>query len=150
MEAEPETGDFDAPTPLAHATPPAPGVGFGVRPRNIHRIGGASIENLRLKAKEATLNPPGISVIQAPTPGAAREELRRGLPRAKKLLDQAKTIGSATVDAIRTAGFDVVAAPSAALPNHHRLFHPQGAAGFSEENLTRLAEAFVNTTENES
>lgn len=114
--------------------------------RDIHRIGGASVENLRLKPREATLNPPGISVIKAPTPAAAAQEVRTGLPKAKNLHEQAKTIGSASEEAIRAAGFDVIATSSAALPNHHRIIHPQGVAGFSDENLARLAEAFVNTT----
>lgn len=69
--------------------------------RDIHRIGGASVENLRLKPREATLNPPGISVIKAPTPGAAAQEMRTGLPKAKNLHQQAKTVGSATEEAIR-------------------------------------------------
>lgn len=114
--------------------------------RDIHRIGGASVENLRLKPREATLTPPGISVIRAPTPGAAAQELRTGLPKARNLHQQARTIGSASEEAIRAAGFDVIPAASAALPNHHRIIHPNGAAGFSDENLARLAEAFENTT----
>jgi hypothetical protein len=114
--------------------------------QDIHRIGGASVENLRLKPREATLNPPGISVIRAPTPGAAAQEVRTGLPKARNLHDQTKTIGSASVEAIRAAGFDVIPASSAALPNHHRIIHPDGAAGFNDANLARLAEAFVNST----
>jgi hypothetical protein len=114
--------------------------------RDIHRIGGASIENLRLKPREAKLNPPGISVIKAPIPGAAAQEMRTGLPKAKNLHEQAKTIGPASEEAIHAAGFDVIPTPSTVLPNHHRIIHPQGAAGFNDANLARLAEAFVNTT----
>lgn len=114
--------------------------------RDIHRIGGASVENLRLKPREATLNPPGISVIKAPTPGAAAQEVRTGLPKAKNLHEQAKAIGSASEEAIRAAGFDVIPTPSTALPNHHRIIHPEGVAGFNDADLARLAEAFVNTT----
>jgi hypothetical protein len=114
--------------------------------RDIHRIGGASVENLRLKPREATLKPPGISVIKAPTPGAAAQEMRTGLPKAKNLHEQAKTIGSASEEGIHAAGFDVIPTPSTALPNHHRIIHPAGVAGFNDENLARLAEAFVNTT----
>lgn len=116
------------------------------QPATIHRIGGARVENLRLKPRETTLSPPGISVIKAPSPAAAAEEIRTGLPRARQLHQQARTIGSATEEAIRAAGFEVIPARSAALPNHHRLIHPQGAAGFNDANLARLAEAFVNTT----
>src|SRR4051794_29089742 len=111
---------------------PAPG------DRDIHRIGGAGAENLRLKPREATLNPPGISVLKAPTPGAAAQEIRTGLPKAKHLHEQAKTIGSASEEAIRATGFDVIPAPSAALPNHHRIIHPEGVAGFNDANLARL------------
>jgi hypothetical protein len=117
--------------------------------RDIHRIGGASVENLRLKPREATLDIPGISVIKAPSPAAAAQEIRSGLPRARLLHDQARTIGSTSEQAVRDAGFDVLPAPSAALPNHHRITHPAGAAGFTDENLGRLAEAFVNTTGHE-
>jgi hypothetical protein len=35
---------------------------------DIHRIGGGSVENLRLKSRESTLNPPGISVLKALSP----------------------------------------------------------------------------------
>jgi hypothetical protein len=113
---------------------------------DIHRIGGASVANLRLKPREATLNPSGISVIEAATPGDAANEIRTGLPKATNLHKLAETIGSATREAIRAAGFDVISAPTALLPNHHRIVHPDGAAGFNDVNLTRLAEAFVNTT----
>jgi len=62
------------------------------------------------------------------------------------LHEQAKTIDSASEEAIRAAGFDMIPSPSTALPNHHRIIHPEGVAGFSDENLARLAEAFANTT----
>jgi hypothetical protein len=116
------------------------------RPGDIHRIGGASVENLRLKPREAALDVPGISVIKAPTPGAAAQEIRTGLPRARALHQQARTIGTTSEEAIRSVGFDVIPTPSAALPNHHRIIHPEGAAGFNDANLGKLAEVFVNTT----
>jgi hypothetical protein len=122
------------------ATPPATAQG------NIHRIGGASVDNLRLKPREAALDVPGVSVIKAPTPGDAAREMRTGLPKAKGLHQQAKTIGTASEEGIRSAGFDVIPTPSGALPNHHRIIHPDGTAGFSDENLARLAEVFTNTT----
>jgi hypothetical protein len=68
------------------------------------------------------------------------------VPKGKRLQQQAKTMGSASEEAIRDAGFAVMPAPSVALPNHHRIIHPDGVAGFSDENLARLAEAFANTT----
>lgn len=42
------------------------------KPGDIHRIGGGTVENLRLKPAEAVLEPPGISVLKAPTPDARR------------------------------------------------------------------------------
>jgi len=113
---------------------------------NIHRIGGGIVENLRLKPREVTLDVPGISVIKAPTPHDAAQEMLTGLPRARELHRQARIIGTASEEAIRTVGFDIIPAPSLALPNHHRIIHPEGAVGFSETNLGRLAEIFVNTT----
>ena len=115
-------------------------------PGEIHRIGGASVENLRLKPREAALDIAGISVIKAPTPTAAAQEIRRGLPRARGLHEQAKTIGTTSAEAIRSVGFDIIPTPSAALPNHHRIIHPEGAASFNDANLAKLAEVFVNTT----
>jgi hypothetical protein len=113
---------------------------------DIHRIGGASVENLRLKPREAALDVPGISVIKAVTPDAAAKEIRDGFPKAKGLHEQARTIGSATDESIRVVGFEVIPTPSGALPNHHRIIHPEGVTGFNDGNLTRLAEVFVNTT----
>jgi hypothetical protein len=116
--------------------------------RDIHRIGGASVENLRLKPKEAKLNPPGISVLKTPTPGEAAAEMRAAYPDATGLHEAAKTVGSSTTEAIRGAGFDVIPTPSRRLPNHYRLIHPEGVAGFTDENLARLAQVFTNTTGN--
>jgi hypothetical protein len=148
MEPEPDAVASGTPTAIAESdVPPAPGDRDG-EPRYFHRGGGASVENLRLKPKEAKFNPPGISVRMAPTASAAAQELRTGYPNATKLHGQAKVVGSASIDAIQKAGFDVIPKPSARLPNHRRLVHPDGAAGFSDENLARLAEAFVNTTGN--
>ena len=115
-------------------------------PGEIHRVGGASVENLRLKPREAQLAIPGISVIKAPTPADAAREIRAGFPRATNLHTQAGTIGSANESGILEAGFDLIPTPSSALPNHHRIIHPEGAAGFSDENLARLSEAFTNTS----
>ncbi|MFN8494792.1 MAG: hypothetical protein U0350_44730 [Caldilineaceae bacterium] len=36
---------------------------------------------------------------------------------------------------------------SARFPNHARLIHPDGVAGFNDSNLAKLAQAFENTTE---
>ena len=119
-------------------------------PRQIHRIGGGSIDNLRLKPREATLEVPGISVIKATTPDLAAQEMRIGLPRARDLHQQATRIGSASEAAIRSAGFEVLPVPSRALPNHHRIIHPDGVRGFDEDNLAKLADTFENTMGHQS
>jgi hypothetical protein len=116
------------------------------RPGGIHRIGGGTAENLRLKPAEAALEPPGISVTKNPTAGEAAAQMRAAFPKAKGLHEAAKTVGSTTEEAIRSAGFDIIANPTKKLPNHHRIIHPVGAAGFTEENLERLAGGFTNTT----
>jgi hypothetical protein len=113
----------------------------------IHRIGGGRVENLRLKTQEARLNPPGISVLAAPTPAEAAAQIRAAFPQAKALHEAAKTVGSTTVEKIRAAGFDILPNPTAKLPNHHRITHPNGAAGFTDENLRKLCDAFVDTSE---
>jgi hypothetical protein len=113
---------------------------------DVHRIGGGTLENLRLKPREAALDVPGISVIKAPTPGDAARDIRTAFPKARGLHEQARTIGTTSEEAIRSAGFDVIPTPSTALPNHHRITHPEGAAGFRDDNLAKLVEVFVNTT----
>jgi hypothetical protein len=115
---------------------------------DIHRIGGGSVENLRLKPKEATLNPPGISVLKALSPGEAARQIREAFPEAEELHEIAKVVGSTTAEKIRSAGFDVLPNPTRRLPNHHRVIHPDGAGGFSEENLKGLSEVFTDTQEN--
>lgn len=112
----------------------------------IHRIGGASVENLRLKPKEATLDIPGISVLKCPSPGEAARQMRAAFPKALSLHEAAKTIGSTTEELIRSAGFGIIYAPSRLLPNHHRIIHPDGAAGFSDANLATLGAVFTDTT----
>jgi hypothetical protein len=42
----------------------------------------------------------------------------------------------------RDAGFDLVHKPTNKFPNHFRLIQPDGAAGFTPENLARLSKAF--------
>jgi hypothetical protein len=101
---------------------------------------------LRLKPQEARLNPPGISVLKAPSAGDAARQMRAAFPKAKKLHEAAQTVGSTSEASIVSAGFDLIAVPSKALPNHYRLIHPAGVAGFSDGNLARLATVFVNTT----
>ena len=111
----------------------------------IHRIGGGRVENLRLKPQEAKLGPPGISVLKAPTPGDAAQQIRAAFPEAKGLYEAARVVGSSSAEKIRGVGFDVVPNPTKKLPNHHRLTHPDGPKGFNDENLKRLSEVFTDT-----
>jgi hypothetical protein len=111
----------------------------------LHRIGGGSIDNLRLKPAEERLKPPGISVLRFPAPGDAAAAIRAAFPKATGLQALARTVGTITDEAIRAAGFDVLPGASNRLPTHHRLIHPDGVGGFTDANLARLASAFVNT-----
>jgi hypothetical protein len=70
----------------------------------LHRVGGATIDNLRLKPKEAILAVPGISVLKADQPGEAAPAVRSAFPRARGLHIAAETIGSTTAEAIRGGG----------------------------------------------
>jgi hypothetical protein len=112
----------------------------------VHRIGGGSVENLRLKPKEQMQTPPGISVLLGGTAREAAEQVRRAFPYATRLRAAAKTVGSATVDEIRRAGFDVMPDPTRHFENHGRLIHPDGVAGFRDDNLVTLAQVFRTTS----
>lgn len=118
----------------------------GTNAGDMHRIGGSRVENLRLKPREAMLNPPGISLLQAPSPGEAARQMREAFPAADVLHEAAQVIGSTTADNIRSAGFDVIPNPTRKLPNHYRLIHPNGVAGFNDENLARLSAVFTQTS----
>jgi hypothetical protein len=128
----------------------APGVEPASNPAgailDIHRIGGGTVDNLRLKPREARLSMPGISVIRCDTPEEAAQQMRTTFPHASGLNAAATTIGSTSGGLIRAAGFDIIHVPSASLPNHYRIVHPSGVAGFTDENLARLEAAFVNST----
>ena len=90
----------------------------GTAVEDMHRIGGSSVENLRLKPREATLNPPGISLLHAPAPREAARQMREAFPAADELHAAAQVIGSTTVEKIRSAGFDVIPNSTKRLPNH--------------------------------
>jgi hypothetical protein len=111
----------------------------------VHRIGGAAIDNLRLKPHEARAVPVGISVLLGGTPAEIAAQARVTFERMPRLCAQTSTIATATVGAIRSVGFDVLADPTRLLSNHGRLVHPDGVTGFSDEHLTRLAQVFKQT-----
>ncbi len=110
----------------------------------VHRIGGASIENLRLAKHEILLAPPGISLLIGGTPEQAVADMRRVYPRSPKWRGELE-VASATVAAIRIAGFDVLFWPTPSFDNHARLIHPKGVDGFTDSNLALLASAFQTT-----
>jgi hypothetical protein len=58
-------------------------------------------------------------------------------------------IASTTVDKIRQAGFNVLPNPTKKLPQHYRLIHPEGVAGFTDANLLRLSAVFIETSGHE-
>ena len=111
-----------------------------------YRIGGGSIDNLRLKPREAELDPPGISVLKASSANDAARQIREAFPAAKELHAAARTVGESDANKIRAAGFDIIPNATRKLPNHYRLIHPDGVAGFNEANLKRLSEAFSNSS----
>ena len=113
----------------------------------VHRVGGCDVPNLRLKDRELELDPPGISVFAADTPEFVAQRIREEFPCATRLIEASRVIASATIQAIRGAGFDVISDPTRRFENHARLIHPRGAAGFSEENLAILASSWYVTAE---
>lgn len=113
---------------------------------DIHRIGGGTLENLRLKPAEATLEPPGISVLTCSSPKDAADQIRTAFPIASSLHEAAKTIGTTSEELIRSAGFDIIPNPTRRLPNHYRITHPDGDEGFTDDNLKQLERVFTNTT----
>ena len=117
------------------------------KPGVVHRVGGGDEKNLGLKPAEAKLNPPGISVLIGGTPADTAAAFRRVFGPKSSLGKLASTVGTAEIEQIRKAGFDVIPVPTKNFPNHGRIIHPtQGAAGFTPENLQKLSPVFTNTT----
>jgi hypothetical protein len=113
----------------------------------VHRVGGGDANNLGLKPHEAKLEPPGISVLIGGTPAETAAAFRRVFGPKSNLGNAARTVGTAEIEQIRAAGFDVLPVPTNNFPNHGRIIHStQGAAGFTPENLQKLSQVFTNTT----
>jgi hypothetical protein len=110
----------------------------------VHRVGGGGVGILRPSPPELHLSPVGISVLTGGTPAEAMTAMRDQFPRSKKWR-AATAVGSATVGAVRAAGFDVIADPTDRFPQHARLIHPAGAAGFVDRNLAALVAVFTDT-----
>jgi hypothetical protein len=111
----------------------------------IHRVGGSSVENLRLSPLDEKQIPPGISVLLGGTPQQAAAQMRQAFPSSRKWQQTAHTVGTATAATVRGAGFEVVRDPTSRFPNHALIIHPDGGAGFVEANLAVLASVFQET-----
>jgi hypothetical protein len=112
-----------------------------------HRIGGGESSNLHLRPIEESLDPPGISVFIGGAPSRAASDIRRVFGSRSSLGKKAATVGTATIADIQVVGFDVIEDASNHFPNHGRLIRPnEGVAGFTQENLEKLAAVFVNHT----
>jgi hypothetical protein len=113
----------------------------------VHRIGGGSVDNLRLSPLEEALEPPGISVLLGGAPQEAAAQMRQAFPRSRKWQETSRTVGTTTASAVRQFGFDVVPDATARFVNHARMIHPDGIDGFNDAKLDKLAQTFENTTE---
>ena len=51
----------------------------------VHRVGGSEVDNLRLKEKETSLDPPGISVFAGGSPEEAASQLTEAFPHARRI-----------------------------------------------------------------
>ena len=111
----------------------------------VHRVSGGSVENLRLSPLDQKLTPPGISVLLGGTPQEAATQMRQAFPSSRKWRETAHTVGTTTAAAVRQAGFEIVPDPTTRFPNHARLIHSSGVAGFTDANLERLAQTFQDT-----
>jgi len=111
----------------------------------VHRVGGGSVENLRLSLIDIQQTPPGISLLVGGTPQEAAAQMLSAFPGSRKWRETAHTAGTTTVAAVRETGFEVVPDPTARFPHHARLIHASGIAGFTDDHLTILAATFHNT-----
>jgi predicted pyridoxine 5'-phosphate oxidase superfamily flavin-nucleotide-binding protein len=71
--------------------------------------------------------------------------MHEAFPVANALHAAAQVVASTTVDKIRQAGFDVFPNPTRKLPQHYRLIHPDGVAGFTDATLLRLSAVLSET-----
>ena len=82
------------------------------------------------------------------TPQEAADQMRQAFPdpvQNARLWQDAQVVASSTVVAIIAAGFLVIPLPTRRLPNHGRITHTQGVAGFTDTNLARLVRIFQDS-----
>lgn len=111
----------------------------------VHRLHGCRVANLRLVPLDLTATPPGVSVFIGGTPAEAVAQMRAEFGGRKKWRPPL-TVATATVAAIRQAGYDVIFAPTERFANHGRIVHPLNQGGFSDANLFVLAAVFQEST----
>ncbi len=125
----------------------APGQAEVVKPETVvHRVGGGSVANLHLSSIDRQQIPPGISLLLEGTPQEAASQMRLAFPGSRKWRTTSRVVGTSTAEAIRQTGFEVVPDPTSRFPNHARLIHPDGIAGFTDERLELLSQVFQDTT----
>ena len=110
----------------------------------VHRIGGAAMDNLRLKRAEQKLVPPGVSVLFGGTAEQAMEDMKSAYPNAAKWAGEL-AVGTSTVATVRSVGFEVWPCPNSMFANHARIVHPEGIPGFTDEYLSHLASVFAES-----
>jgi hypothetical protein len=66
--------------------------------------------------------PPGISVLLGGSPQAAAVQMRHAFPKSRKWNQAAQQVGTATVAAIRQAGFEIVPDPTSRFANQRACF----------------------------
>lgn len=76
----------------------------------------------------------------------AAAQMRAAFPTVKRIQQAASRVGSTNEELIRAAGFDIIHIATPRFANHYRVTHADGADGFSDENLARLSQAFIDTT----
>jgi hypothetical protein len=80
------------------------------------------------------------------TPQEAAAQMRLAFPGSKKWRVASQTVGTAVLADISQAGFEVMLDATLRFPNHGRLIHPNGEAGFNDANLAVLSQVFQDTT----
>jgi hypothetical protein len=106
----------------------------------LFRIGGSKPSNLKLSGIEKTLTPPGKSLLISTDAQSAAAQFRTVTGR-----NDFSITGKISLAGVREAGFGVISNPTRRLPNHARLIHPLGVAGFASlENRQRLSANFTN------
>ncbi len=111
----------------------------------VHRIGGASVKALTLSARDCSADPPGLSVLLYESALDASRRMLREFGELKKWRRFGRIVCTTTAAEIYASGYGVIEFPTHSLPNHGRIIHGDGIAGFTEENLRRLSALFTTT-----